>query len=787
MDLTDSAYAGPQATGWTIERYSFHPEEDAFYESLFALSNGRIGLRATVDFESGGGVPGFFHARLYARAITVRRHLVNAPVPNFRSVIVNGMPLLVTPDRVTEFRQYLDLRRACHGLIMTLRDGQGMHTRISVVTLLPAQFTTSVLTRILVTRLDHDAPVTILTGMDWSTGNGDLGGQLPRIRSHHVEPLDHGYRPGRLALRIRSFGHQEELTERIAIRASPESRDASFGRTRLVEGLRFPREAGADLRVDTFAVVDTNFDDATAVNPDLDALPAIEGVIAEHERIWAARWQRHAEVYGDESLMEGMRYSQFQLFGSIDHRREVHNVPARGLTSEYHSGHFFYNTEFFALPHAAWTVPAAAKAMLRFRISTLDAACAHAEATGYAGARFPEEADLFGDSASPALVRDVLKGEEWRERAGEQVVHTSADVLYALRNYLEITGDYDFVRAECVPLLAETGQYLAGLLRPDSEIGGLSIRQVMGFDEFHYDVDHHFGTNLLVRWGLHWAAETLLDLARSHWDVRDALTDRKISEGVLQEWITSAKEIYLPPSRDGVIPVFDGYFSLPEGFHEVDSDHHLPRQVKENDERRNGGLVKQADVVQAMVLLSELFTRAEIATNLNFYEPRTMHGSSLSPTSHAIAAAWIGDMRLATRLLTASARYNLDFKPKTRFRNGVHLAACAGAWLIVVRGFLGADPSGAVLRFNPVLPEKEGITGFRVPLRWRGRGLTAVLTTAGMELIADENNHLPLPVAVNNRRVELAPGHHERFVTSSHSSKTVRGEVTLEGDLQHRP
>ncbi|MER6989041.1 glycosyl hydrolase family 65 protein [Saccharopolyspora hirsuta] len=748
--------------GWTIRRDAYDRAEDSFYESLFALSNGRIGVRATVDFEAGGGVPGFFHSRLYARSVTVRRHLVNAPNPTFRSVLVDGVPLLATPDRITEFHQHLDLRRARQETALTLRDGLGRHTRIATTTLLPAQFTGTVLTRIAVTALDHDAPVTILAGTDWSTGNGDLGGQLPRVRIHHTELLEHDHRPGRLDLRVGSFGHPEQLTQRLAILADPAYRDLVVGRTRLAEGLRFARSAGEELRADVIAVVRAEHDDAAHGEPDLDRVPDIADVIAEHEAIWAARWEQQAEVAGDPQVVEGLRYSQFQLMSSLDRGSTVHNVPARGLTSEYHSGHFFYNTEFFALPHAAWTDPAAAKAMLRFRVSTLDAAVAHARKTGHVGARFPEEADLFGDSGSPSLVRDVLRDDEWLERAGEQVVHTSADVLHALRSYVQITGDEDFLAEECVPLLAETGRYLAGLLRFDPEVGGRTVRRVMGFDEFHYEVDHHFGTNLLVSWGLSWAADTLRELLARHPEVRDALAAREVDEALLAEWTGIAAEVHLPrPRHDGVIPVFDGYFALPDEVCELTPSHNLPLPVKENDERRTSGLVKQADVVQTMVLLPEQFTRSEIAANLAFYDPRTAHGSSLSPTSHAIAAAWVGDTRRAVRLLAASARYNLDFTHKANYRNGVHLAACAGAWLILTRGFLGADASGDRLRFAPRLP--EGITEMRVPLRWRGRALTATLTSSGLVLAADATNDDPLPVEVDGVQAELSPGKTESY------------------------
>lgn len=741
-------------TGWAIERTRYDPGEDAYYESLFGLSNGRIGLRPCVDF-NGSGRPGFFHADVYGPALTVPSHLVNVFNPTFLSLSVGGLP--VGLDSAVEFVEELDLRIAQVRMRAVLRDQRGRSTGLRVETFLPAPHTDIVATRIEVSHLDHSADVVVLSGIDWSAGNGDFGGTHSRIRLHHLEPSVREYLPGRLLVVADNPPSRYRVAAASAVEADVARLDraAATGPRRLAEALVLRGEQRRHLVTHLAVLLAT--EDAQVADEARRRLQSViedgyDNLAATHAHVWQERWASSLSVEGPAETVEGLRYAQFQLLQSADRTRRITNQPARGLTSEYHSGHIFFNSELFVLPYMAHVEPEVAKAMLRFRINTLDAAVDHARQTGYVGARFPEEADNHGRPVSPHLIKDIFTGAISTENSGVQVMHLSADVIHALATYLTVTGDEAFLREEALYLVAQTATYLADLMRPDLRVNGRGARVVMGFDEYHYGVDHSFSTNLLAKWALRWSAAALAPYA----------LDAGVPPAELARWRHISDEIYLPPARNKVIPVFEGYFRLPDQLRQDSTEHRLPVLEPADFERskylRNFStqLVKQADVVLAMTLVPEWFHDDTLAANLEYYEPRTVHESSLSVTAHAVAAAKLGQVELATKLMLASARYNLDFTERRDYENGLHLAACAGAWLILFRGFLGARIEGPILHLAPRLP--VGVMRLRMPVCNRGARLTITAEPHLLKVAADPTNVTDAHVRIGSENLGIRPG-----------------------------
>jgi kojibiose phosphorylase len=757
---------------WTLRRSVRRRAEDSYYESLFGLSNGRIGIRATVDFDTGEGRPGCFHSDVYGPAITVPSHIVNVLNPTYRALTVGGLP--VTLDDAVEFTQELDLQGARHMLSAVLRDALGRTTRLRVTIMLPAPHPDVVVSRLEVTAVDHDAEIVVITGIDWSPGNGDFGGVHDRVRLHHLHPVARRHRSGRLTVIADNVGGGGVVAAAAIV--VPTTGGLVTSRDRHAVALPWRGEQGQTCRVDQIAVLLAGDDAGERIEARLDEVTAagIEPVLAAHNEIWRQRWLGATEIEGRTDVVAAWRYAQFQLFQSVDRKRSVTCQPARALTSEYHSGHMFFNSEFFVLPYLAYTVPDAAAAMLRFRVTTLDAARAYASETGFRGARFPEEVDRAGLSASPHVIHDVFRGTSCTEWSGQQVMHLSADVLHALATYLDATGDIALLRTECVPLVVHAATYLADLMRPDPNVGGRGARRVMGFDEYHYDIDHSFSTNLLAKWALQWAADQV-DWLRSSTEsyLAQCLRDCGVDDRTTAHWRQVAAEIYLPPAVDGVIPVFAGYLKLPDQLRNVAADHRLPvldggdTTRAQRLERFDTRLVKQSDVVFVMTLLPHLFDRDTVATNLAFYEPRTVHGSSLSMTGHAVAAARTGDRQLATELLLASMRYNLDFTHRDGYVNGVHLAAYAGSWLTLFRGFLGARTAGDVLWLDPVLP--VGVDRIRLPVSWRSHHLMIDVDDVRCRVTAAGTNPGPAKIGLQGRHHTVAPGQYVD-VNSAHST-----------------
>ena len=722
-----------------LERSIYDRSEDGFFESLFALSNGRIGLRATVDFDSGGGHPGFFHYDLYGPAITVPCHLVNGFNPDYWRLFVDGVPVAI--DGLVSFSQSLDLGIGKVALDLVFRDSAGRHTRIVRETFIPAQDAERIVTTTRAEALDHDLPFTVFVGFDWREGNGDFGGTYEAVRINNVVSRNIEITSDSIVVEGYLRGSEQRVTGRMSSSSSGAESRSVVERGRAMLAFRSTTRC---LNIETRASIEippASCDLQATASLNQSMKEPLAAVMNVHAEIWRNRWAGAALLDGPERDVYGLRYAQFQLFQCADRYRSSSNVAARGLTSEYHSGHFFFNTEFYVGPYYALTEPAVAKSFLRFRGDTLEAAERYARQTGFRGARFPEEVDRNGNPAAPRFIRDPFSGSEKREWSGELVFHLSADVIHFLATYLDASGDQASIHEEFLPLVIRCAEYLADLMRFDEAVGGRGARNVMCFDEFHYGVDHHVATNALAAWALRWAAAQIESTESSFPLLAPTIGALGADGQVRQSWRDIADEIFLPAARaDGVWPIFNGYFDLPDQLRTEDDTGHLPlidsadQERVDNLEPFSTTLAKQADVVFLMTTLPALADDMTLADNLAYYEPRTLHGSSLSLAPHAHAAARVGDSELARKLIVQSARYNLDFRPRAWFQNGVHFGAYAGAILAIVRGLVGFEGRQNTLSFDPALPHDW--RELRITLAWQGHRI-AVRATHDIICITD--------------------------------------------------
>jgi len=713
----------PMATSdWRITRQAYSADEDAFYESLFHLSNGALGVRNTVDFASPYGWPGVFHRRLYGPNTFGKRQIINVLNPTFLGVEIDGRPLgslLVNADC---FEQTLDMRHAY--VETTVRcSSSGAPVTITIRRFVAHNRDAMVSTvRI---GAPTGAIITCRQGVQFGHGNRDLPGRREHVRVEHLEIVDSSADSAGFGIACRTRADGDIVCAFIcsAVRGGAVDHSSASHIQQGVFGLSHhptPMSTGVAIELVQVATLgifgpECEASESLARTRDACRQTDVPSVVTEHIRTWDERWQAAPDIRSSHLDRQSVKYAAFQLLQLCDDQNDPMNVPARALSSEYHSGHYFFNSEFFLIPYFCHVEPGLAKRMIRHRLARLDAAKSHAVDTGYAGARFPEEADDRGHPGVPHLIRDSFSGDTVTEWSGIEVVHTTADVLYALMKYVVSTRDHAFLR-ECAPLLVEAANYLASVLKWDRRVGGHTALGVMGFDEFHYHLDHHFGTNWLCSWALKWVAD-VLDV---HSDVRELATkyarvDRCKFALKIDKWREIGTTVYLPPvDETGVQPLFGDYFRLPDQL-KADQAPTTYGNLSDADARRadrmepfQKRLTKQADVLFIMTLFPEAFSDQQIATNLAFYEPRTVHGSSLSMSAHASAALRCGDHKLCLKLLRSCISYNTAFFPKLHYNNGVHVAAYAGAWLVIFEGMLNlrvaADADGGpVLHVAPNL------------------------------------------------------------------------------------
>jgi trehalose/maltose hydrolase-like predicted phosphorylase len=461
--------------------------------------------------------------------------------------------------------------------------------------------------------------------------------------------------------------------------------------------------------LDRIAVYEAGPDDlpdaATAVAAVNDrARWGFDRLLAEHRGAWAARWQdADIAIEGDDELQLATRFNLFHLMASVPDDGEA-VVGARGLSGPGYRGHVFWDADTFVLPFLAATHPPAARAMLEYRIRRLGAALDVARNAGRAGARFPWESARSGRDVTPVSARDRT-GRVVPIRTGQLEEHIVAQVPWAACCYMDWTGDEDFAYGAGLRLLVESARYWASRIRVERE-GRAHIYGVIGPDEYHEPVDDNAFTNVAARWNLRRAAEA----------VEGAAEARDVSGEEVQRWRQLADDLvdgYDPDT--GIYEQFAGFSKLePLIIEEVAPRRPIAADLLLGAERVSGAqVIKQADVLMLHHLLPSEVAADSLEPNLRYYEPRTAHGSSLSPAIHAALFARARDYGQALEALAMATRIDLDDLTGTT-ASGLHLATMGGVWQAFAFGFFGLRPREGRLAVDPRLPREWAALEIRV-------------------------------------------------------------------------
>ncbi len=467
------------------------------------------------------------------------------------------------------------------------------------------------------------------------------------------------------------------------------------------------------------------------------AAGGFDHLLVNQRDAWAQRWSEcDIVIEGDDELQKAVRFALFHLHGAAPDFGEA-AVGARGLTGGAYRGHVFWDADVFVLPFFAATRPAAARAMLEYRIRRLGVAITAASALGLGGARFPWESARTGEDVTPASARD-RDGKLVAIRTGQLEDHIVADVAWANACYIDWTGDEGYTRGPGHTLFVETARFWASRIRVEGDGTG-HIYGVIGPDEYHEPVDDNVFTNVMARWNLRRAARSVGDDVPLHERNR---------------WLALAETL-----TDGYDAESDIYEQF-AGFHSLEPliiANVAPRRPVTADlllgrERvSNAQIIKQADVLMAHHLVPQEMVSGSLETNLRYYEPRTAHGSSLSPGVHAALFAHARDDVRALEALRIAARIDLDDISATT-AGGLHLATLGSVWQVFAFGFAALRPTtDGILTMNPRLP--SAWSAFEIRTRFRG----ALVTLRKERGAAHVCSHTPVHVRVGDCEVTTGP------------------------------
>jgi alpha,alpha-trehalose phosphorylase len=408
-------------------------------------------------------------------------------------------------------------------------------------------------------------------------------------------------------------------------------------------------------------------------------------------------------------IQQAIRFNLFHIL-QASARAEETGVPAKGVTGQAYEGHYFWDTEIYLLPFLIYTSPRIAKNLLSFRYKMLPQARARARELGHRGAMFPWRT-VNGEEASAYYA------------AGTAQYHINADIMYALRKYVQATGDEAFLRSCGAEMLVETARLWLSLgFYSQAKDGKFCINSVTGPDEYNTVVNNNAYTNLMARENLRYAAETLASLRRTDPDAYNTLMRKTALEpSEIEAWGHAAQAMYVPYNEKlNIIPQDDSFLDRePWDFRNTPRDHYPLLLFYHPLDIYRKQVIKQADVVLAMFLLGGAFTAAAKKRNFEFYDPLTTGDSSLSSCVEAIIAAQVGDVEKAIQYgITALLMDLADVGGNVK--DGCHIASMGGTWMMFTYGLGGMRDDDGILSFWPRrAPEDNAI--LRFPVTYRGQ------------------------------------------------------------------
>ena len=655
---------------WTIPVDGLDPKMERVNETLLTIADGRIGTSGSPLAVHPDTTPNVVAASLYDGSGT-ETGLLSCP---------EWAQLLLWLGPSDPVRRVLDLRSGVlHETIQT--DGEGVAASIRFSSLarpglavLRAQGTPASLVPapapVLPPGLSGEQGTT--DGVRWARLDTATGGIVTAIRDEVCETDDIG------------------VLDRLASYAGDPDRRPR--RTGALRALHVANEVGFD------------------------------GLLKEHRESWAERWEdADIVVDGNPDLQRAVRFALFHLMASVADSGEA-AVGARGLSGPAYHGHVFWDSDVFVLPFLAATHPMAARAMLEYRIRRLPAALAVARQAGREGARFPWESAHSGFDVTPTSARDWT-GAVVPIRTGRLEEHIVADVAWAAACYEDWTGDLAFREGPGSELLFETARYWASRVRWDRS-GVAHLYGVIGPDEYHDPVDDNAFTNVMARWNLRRAAER-------------AAGDGRVSDVEWLRWLETANALMDGfDAGTGLYEEFAGFFDLePLIIADFARKRPIAADLLLGRERVRGAqVIKQADVLMLHHLVPDQVVPGSLLSNLDFYEPRTAHGSSLSPGVHAALFARAGRLDMAMAALDIASRLDLDDLTGTT-AGGLHLATMGSVWQAIVFGFAGIRPANGVLHLDPRVPEAWRTLELR--LRFRGSRVRIHMEPDVTEIHAD--------------------------------------------------
>ena len=714
---------------WRIIEKGWSRERNLVSESVFSLGNEYMGVRGYAEegcsAESllGSYFNGIYEEvdleKSYKGIVTKTHFMVNAVDWLSTEVRCNGKAgtevLDMASSDIRNFMRVLDMRDGtlCRSFDWHTKTGTVLHLEFTRFLGMEQKGISSggVKTglgfqRISFTAEGGDAEVTVKIANDFNTGHG-------WDKKNYWEPERREWLGRMAAVQARTKRTDQQIFSGFVWNASD---TVQYGKNEGVKSagfeLAFSLKDGSEGWIEKSVLNYAVKERGVAAGPVWEqgmsilagGLPSFNEALERQRKYWNSFWEKtDIRIEGDSLNQQGIRFCIFQMHQTYHGYDPSNNIGAKGLTGEGYNGHTFWDTETYCLPFYLFSDPLAARNLLEYRYATLEAAKERALQLDCRGACYPLA---------------TLNGEEgcnlWQHASLQ--FQPSTGVAYGIAHYVGVTGDTEFLYGHGAEMLVEISRFLESRGSWNTTGTGFGFYAVMGPDEFHMMVNHNCYTNYMAKKTFEFTEKTLAEIEKAMPERYADLCKKTGLSGTEREGFVRCGEkmIILYDEKTKLFEQHEGYFSLPH----IDiakipvTDFPLYHNWS-YDRIYRTDMIKQPDVLMFMFLYSGDFSVEAKLENYDFYEPKTIHESSLSPSIHSIFASELGKPEDAFRFFGFATRMDLDNYNRNT-SEGLHTTSIAAAWMNIVYGFGGLRSDGSELVLNPCLPEQWTEYEFRI-------------------------------------------------------------------------
>jgi len=711
-----------EVDAWKLATKELHHEDIRLQESLTSMGNGYMGMRG--NFEegySGNSHQGTYIAGVWFPDKTKVGWWKNGYPKYFGKVLnaVNfiGIDLKINEEvvdlatqKISEFYYELDMKLGVLTREFIALQG-GKKTKVKVQRFLSLKTKELCAIEYLVTPMNYYGNIELGPYLDGKVHNED---------SNYDEAFWDEIETGRGYVISKTKENLFE-TPRFAICAlmdvetigvAYESSENSSMYTK--QSLKFTPKEGETVGIRKYIIVTTSRDymEDELLSNARDIMASVkaktyEKLQQEHSKLWLARWElADVEIQGDIEAQQGIRFNLYQLFSTYYGEDKRLNIGPKGFTGEKYGGATYWDTEAYAVPlYLSLADPQVTRNLLLYRHEQLDGAYHNARQQGLKGALYPM-----------VTFTGVECHNEWEITFEE--IHRNAAMVHAIYNYVNYTGDRDYLGEYGIDILVSISRFWADRVHYSKRKELYMIHGVTGPNEYENNVNNNYYTNYMAKWNLEYTLGVIKELEKD--GHTSNLEKWSVTLDELAYWKEITENMYLPYDEKLEVYVQHDTF-LDKDLRNADTLGALDKPINQNwswDKILRSCFIKQADVLQAMYFLNHQFTKEEKEKNFLFYEPMTVHESSLSPCIHAILAAELEQEEKSVEMYKRTARLDLDNYNKDT-EDGLHITSMSGSWLAIVHGFAGMRTNDEKLSFAPFLPKGWDSYTFKINYRKR--------------------------------------------------------------------